>query len=461
VPVAARIRRFRSTELGGLTGDALHVGVWQAAISVADLVQLSLITHILGLTEFGRLALAMSFVILVGQFFDLRVGAAATKFGSARLAAGEIEGFAGVLQLSYLLDGLTGVAGFAVVAGLAPLVGPSLIGDNGTALVILYACTLLISTVDESSVSVLRVMDRFRLLTWCGVALEALRIGLIGAALAISPSLTSVLLALIAYDLAAAAINLLLANHVFSRTFGRSFLQRSLSAFREKKQMVRMALHTNLVSYARLAQVQLPTLLLGAVGTATQVGVYKVGTAGGTIVGRLADPGYAAVLPRLSRLWASRRLDDIRSLIRASTVVSGAVVGVALIVVILLREPILRLLGGEGGGAAATVLVLAGIGQAVNGLFFWNTGLLYASGRSGSVAAISVLGTALQTALVVGLIPSLGADGAALALLVTLIATNIVATVLCLRVLQEPPASRPSPPITDPPVAASRSGLQA
>jgi O-antigen/teichoic acid export membrane protein len=461
VSLVDHLRRFRSSELGGFAGDALHVGIWQAAISIADVVQLALITHVLGLAEFGRLALAMSFVILVGQFFDLRVGAAATRFGSARLAAEDVEGFAGVLQLSYLLDGLTGIAGFAVVAGLAPFVGPSLIGDDGTTLVILYACTLLISTVDESSVSVLRVLDRFRLLTWFGVLLEILRIGLIGAALAISASLTSVLLALIAYDLAGAAINLLLANNVFSRTFGRSFFRRSLSAFGERKRMIRMVMHTNVVSYARLAQVQLPTLLVGALGTTTQVGVYKVGTAAGTIVGRLADPGYAAVLPRLSRLWASRRLDDVRSLIRASTVVSGVVVGIALILVILLREPVLRLLGGEGGRAAATVLVLAGIGQAVNGIFFWNTGLLYASGRSGSVAAIAVVGAATQTALLVALVPSFGADGAAVALVITLIATNIVATLLCWRVLQEPPASRPSAPVTDSPVATSPSGLEA
>jgi O-antigen/teichoic acid export membrane protein len=461
VSLTTRIRRFRSTELGGLTGDAFQVGIWQAAISLADLAQLALITHILGLAEFGRLAVAMSFVILVGQFFDLRVGAAATKFGSARLAAGEVDGFAGVLQLSYLLDGLTGLAGFAVVAGLAPFVGPSLVGNHGTVLIILYACTLLISTVDESSVSVLRVMDRFHLLTAWGVSLEVLRIALIGVALAVSPSLTSVLLALIGYDLAGAAVNLLLANHVFSRTFGRSFVRRSFSAFGEKKRMVHMAIHTNLVSYARLAQVQLPTLLLGALGTTTQVGLYKVGSAGGTIVGRLADPGYAAVLPRLSRLWAARRLDDVRSLIRASSVVAGAVMGAALIAVILLREPILRLLGGEAGGAAATVLVLVGIGQAVNGLFFWNTGLLYASGRSGVVAVISVFGALLQTALLVSLIPSLAAEGAALALLITMVTTNIFATVLSLRVLDQPPSSHPSEPIADSPVAPSQSGLQA
>src|SRR5205823_1322346 len=116
MPLRERFRAFRRTELGGLAHDSFHIGIWQGAVSVADLVQLALITHILGLTAFGRLALAMSFVVLVGQFFDVRVGTATTRFGAGRLVAGDVEGFAGLFQLSYLIDAFAGVVGFAIVA---------------------------------------------------------------------------------------------------------------------------------------------------------------------------------------------------------------------------------------------------------------------------------------------------------------------------------------------------------
>jgi O-antigen/teichoic acid export membrane protein len=443
VTLTQRLRGFRSTEVGGLTADAFHVGIWQGAISIADFVQLALITHVLGLSELGRLALAMSFVVLVGQFFDVRVGAAATRFGAERLVRRDIAGLAGVFQLSYLVDAVTGVLGFVVVAGFAPLVGPRLVGANGTSLILLYACTLLISTVDESSVSALRVMDRFPLLAGYGVVLEILRVGMIGAALALSRSLTSVLLALVVYDLAAALTNLFVANGVFSRRYGSSLRRRSLSAFDRKRQMLRMVLHTNVVSYARLAQVQLPTLLVGALSAPSQVGLYKVGTAAGSIVGRLTDPGYAAVGPRFSRLWASGQIGEIRRIIRGSVLAASGVVGAALLTLIVLRDPILRLLGGGEGSAATTVLILVAIGQAVNGIFFWNSGLLYSAGRSGGVAAISVVGSLVQTVLLFVLVPSFAADGAAVALLVTLIATNIAATALCLRALRESPPPRP------------------
>src|SRR5438270_6645118 len=127
MPLRAHLRRFRATELGSLAGDAFQVGIWQGAVSVADLVQLALITHVIGLAQFGRLAVTMSFVVLVGQFFDVRVGTAATRFGAGRLADRDVKGLLRVFQLSYLIDSLTGVLGFVVVAGLAPIVGPRLI----------------------------------------------------------------------------------------------------------------------------------------------------------------------------------------------------------------------------------------------------------------------------------------------------------------------------------------------
>jgi O-antigen/teichoic acid export membrane protein len=429
--------RLRDTELRGLAGDSLYVGIWQGAVSVADLVQIALITHVLGLSELGSLALAMSFVLLIGQFFDVRVGAAATTFGAGRIAARDVPGLSCVIQFSYLIDASTGLLGFAVVAALAPFVGPHLIADNGTSLILLYGLTLLISTVDESSVSVLRLLDHFRLLAGYTLGLEVLRVAMVAVALGVSPSLTSVLVALVLYDVAGAAANLIAATRAF-RLKTQTPLQRlALAQFKEKRRMLRMVLHTNVVSYARIAQTQLPTLLVGALGTATAVGIYKVGTAAAAIVARVSDPAYAAVLPRLARLWAAGRSRAVRMLVAQSTLIASGAVSLALILVLLLRYPILELLGGDKGRAAVAVLVLVSIGQAVNGALFWNVGLLYATGRSGIVAVVALIGLVVQISLVALLVPSHGADGAAIALLSSLIATNAVATALCLRVLAE------------------------
>lgn len=441
-----RLNVLRSTEVGGLARDSFHVGIWQGAISIADLVQLALVTHVLGLTALGRLALVTSFVILVGQFFDVRVGTATTRFGAARLVDHDVPGLLGVFQFGYLIDALAGVLSFAIVAALAPVVGPRLVGGNGTVLILLYALTLLISTVDESSVSVLRLLDRFRLLAACSAGVEGLRIASVALALLITPNLTSVLLALIVYDLAGACVNLVAASAVFRRRFQRSLRTTGMSGFSEKRPMIRMVLQTNVVSYARIAQVQLPTLLLGALTTTTQVGYYKLGGSAAAAVGRLADPGYAAILPRLARLWASGRRDELTLLIKRSTTVAACVMAAALAAVIVLRDPILRILGGSRATEAATVLVVLAAAQAVNGALFWNTGLLFAAGRAGVVSAVALVGVLLQVGLLVPLAALFGADGAAMAFLASYVVTNVVTTAVGLRTIErlQPPARIPT-----------------
>lgn len=436
VALGNAIRRARAGELGGLAGDSFFAAIWQGSSSVADLAQIALVTRALGLHEFGRLAIVMSFVVLVGQFFDVRVGSAATMFGARRLRARDLSGTTGVFQFSYLIDASTGILGFAVVAALAPFVGPRLLGGGGTALILLFALTLLISTVDESSVTVLRLLDRFKLLAAYTSALQVLRLALVAGALVVSQTLTAVLIALVIFDLVGAVANVVATALVYRSSLGRSLFASAIGHFAEKRQMLRMVFHTNVVSYGKLAQAQLPTLLVGAVSGATQAGLYRLGSAGGAMVGRLSDPAYAAVLPRLSRMWAEGRAAEIRRLIKRATLLAGLVMAATLVALVLLRGPVLELLGGRGGRAAATVLVLAAVAQAVSGTQFWNIGFLYAAGRSGTVSLIALFGTLLQIAFLVPLVVVFNATGAAAAFLVSTAVTNLAATFISMRVLR-------------------------
>jgi O-antigen/teichoic acid export membrane protein len=444
----ATLARLRWGELGGLAGDSLYMAIWLGAVSVADLVQIALVSHSLGLAEYGRLALVMSVVVLVGQFFDVRVGTAETTFGAGRIASRDWAGTAGVFRFGYLIDAGTGAIGFAVVALTAPFVGPWLVGGDGATLVLLYGLTLLASTVDESSATVLRLMGRFRLLAGYMVALEGLRIAAIAVALGIDQSLQAVLIALVVYDVVGAAVNWSVANRVFSRTTGERLVSGLPSRFAERRAMLQTVFHTNVVSYARIAQVQLPTLLLGALTSTSQVGLYKVGAAAGSIVGRIADPVYASILPRLSRLWSAGKRAEIAALLRSSTPVAAVVVGATLLLVILFSSPILRLIGGAEAEDAVPVLVLVGVGYAVSSVLFWNMSLLFAAGGSGTVSLIAVASAVLQIGLLVPLTVAFEANGAGLAMSVSLVVANVVAAILALRTLRRPPTEDQSDPIS-------------
>ena len=88
----ARIAARRRGELGGLAADSLYVAVWQGATSLADLAQIALIAHVLGLDQYGRFVVVVAFVMLVTQFFDVRVGVAATTLGARAAPPGPATG---------------------------------------------------------------------------------------------------------------------------------------------------------------------------------------------------------------------------------------------------------------------------------------------------------------------------------------------------------------------------------
>jgi O-antigen/teichoic acid export membrane protein len=153
-------------------------------------------------------------------------------------------------------------------------VGPSLVGAGGTTLIVVYALTLLVSTVDESSFTILRLLDRFRLIAVYTTALEVMRVALVAAALLLFGTITSVALALVVQRALAGLTSSVTAAIVFRRATGISLTRAALTHAREDRpEMLRTMLHTNVVSYARLAQVQLPTVVLGAVSGAGEAAI--------------------------------------------------------------------------------------------------------------------------------------------------------------------------------------------
>jgi O-antigen/teichoic acid export membrane protein len=444
--IRRRRGRARAGELGGLAGDSFLTAIWQGSSSAAELAQIALITHVLGLREYGRFALVVALVTLVAQLFDVRVSTATTAFGARKLKD-DTRSAAGIFQLSYGIDLTTGALGFLVVAALAPFAGPALVGDRGGTLVLVFALAVLASTLDNSSLAILRLLGRFRLIAILGVALEAGRIGLVAVAVFVFDDVLFVLGALLVAGAIAGAVYAVAAAVSFRRaTGGVSLLRPALEEAREERRpMLRMVLHTSLVSYARVAQTQLPTLFLGAVAGATQAGVYKVAMAAAAAVGRLADPAYVAILPRLSRLWSDRRQAEIRKLVRQSSAVSVTVMAGVLALLIVFRGPVLELLGGGQARAGAAAVVLAATAQAVNGALFWNIPLLWAAGRAGVVTRIALGGTALQALALVALVPPFEATGAAVAFLLTQLLANAAATGAAAHALRRrgPVAAKP------------------
>jgi O-antigen/teichoic acid export membrane protein len=439
--------RSIDSEFRELSRDSFYTAIWQGAISLADLLQIVMIARLLGLSSYGELAVVAAFVVLVDQFFDVRVTTATTAIAARRLEANPPAAL-GVFQASFLIDAATGLVGMIVVLALAPLLGRHLGGENGVELTVLYAFVLFGSTLDNTSVSILRLLRRFRLLAILGICRELIRVTLLAAALLFFDSLTSAVAGLILYSLTGAVLYLVFTTRAFRKDASVSLLRPAPQLVRDElKELLGMVFHTNILSYARLAQTQLPTILLGVFAGPVQAGIYKIGMALAAIVGRVSDPAYIAIMPRISRLLAAGRRDQVARLIRQASFVAIPGMAVVFAIVFVSRGWLVTVLGGSGKGATL-VVALAGAAAAINGALFWNVPVLFASGLQSRLSKLIIVVTILQVLLLFILIPTLGAVGAALTSLIIQLLSNGVATFLVGGVLRgkiTPEAGRTGP----------------
>lgn len=434
--VAKRI----SHEARGFVHDSFVLSLSSIVTMAGYFIQVVLLTHLLGLDVYGTFALAVSFVALVGGFFDVQIGVMPISFGAKHMER-EPDRAAGVFQFGYITELLLDGTAFLVVAALAPFLGPRLAGDQGTLIFILYGLTLIASLGKATSMALLQLCGRFGTILRLVVLREVVRVALILGVLLTLGTLVSAVVALIVLELLIGIVGGVLAGHAFSTRCRRSLWKPALASVKElRRPMLVMLFHTNLVTYAKLIPAQVPTLLLGALRPPAEVGGFKVATAIAAAAVKLVDPAWAAVMPRLSRLWSSGRRAEIRELLVQATIGAALVLSMCAVAAFLLREPLLRIVGGEGATTATTVLVLSLIGGVVNGTLFWNTPLIYAAKEARLAVVAYVLSSLVLTPLLVVGIDAWGANGAAAALLVFIIVLNLILTALALRVLREPEA---------------------
>lgn len=401
-------------------------------------VQVVLLTHLLGLDAYGEFALTVSFVALVGGFFDVQIGVMPISFAAEHVDRRPAVA-AGVFQFGYLTELLLAVTAFVVVGALAPFAGPRLVGDQGALLLILYGLTLVTAVGKTTSVALLQLFGQFGTILRLVIFREVARVATLAVVLIAVGTLVSAILSLILIEAFMAVIAGLAATRAFRARCGRRLWSPALDETRQlRRPMVGMLFHTNLVTYAKLIPSQIPTLLLGAMRSPVEVGGFKVATAIAAAAVKLVDPAWAAIMPRLSRLWAAGSQSEIRQLLASGTVGAAIVLGASALVVFVLREPLLRIVGGEGATVASTVLVLSLVGGVVNGTLFWNTPLIYAAKRARlAMWAYIVSSLALVPLLFVG-IKAWGADGAAAALLLFTTGLNVLLTIMALRLVRQP-----------------------
>jgi len=143
-------------------------------------LQTVVLARILGVDDYGLLALIIAYVDILNNFFDFRVWETATKYIGAFWTNGDREKTLSFIKLSYIIDITSGILAFIIAIVTAKIASSYLIhSPNAYTLIWIYSLSLLIDTANSTSDAILRVFDRFKRIAFISSFISLFRLILV------------------------------------------------------------------------------------------------------------------------------------------------------------------------------------------------------------------------------------------------------------------------------------------
>ncbi len=322
---------------GKLVKNSFYLLSASLVTSVISFFQSIIVARYLGVTQYGLLALVFSYVMIVNQFFDFRIWELITKYGAEYRTRDEKGKLLATIKLGYGIDIFSSITAVIVTVLLSKLVArvvfhrPEIAGIAS-----IYAFSLLVNNISNSSSAVLKVFDRF---SWVGaqnVGRSILGISLIGIAVILRWDLRGMILTYLATALISGAVFIALAYSTISKCILRYKVESSLRVLRGRlKEKAKFLFYTNITGFLKMFLDNFDNFILGYFRGPTDVGHYKIGKNFATIFVHLTDPVMMALYPQLSSLWAGNRKKEIRKLVlKVSKIMALFAVGVILLITV-------------------------------------------------------------------------------------------------------------------------------
>lgn len=406
-------------------------------VTIIQFAEMIVLARFLMTDGYGLYSALLVFVALINQFFDVRISETTIKFGSAYWEKRDKVRLASLIKLSYFIDLISGVLAFIVVIITAKWAADKFLHNFELKnLIQLYALTLLISTLDHTSNAVLRIADRFLVISVYATLMAILRFLIILIFLLFKGGIFGVLIGLLIVDFISALVSLRLSWQVLKKEIGKNILFKVpiKTLKKEYKEIARMIMSTNFMAYIRMIMTKVDVLILAYYGSPSEVGLYKVAVQLSNSVLRLSDPLFVSVLPDFSRLISMKQFNRFSSLIKKSTWLMAIVLIPSATIVVIWRTDFLILLFGPKFAYAQNIILIMIWGFVVSGILFWVWPALLSLGRPELGVIVSTLGAILYTFILYLVVPRSGAIGIAYTFSIIQIVSHFI-LVLSIRVL--------------------------
>jgi len=367
-----------------LVGDTAWLAAVQYGTTALSAIATIAVARLLGPTEYGRLALIISYPLLVGSFLGIKSSTVTTRYMSVFWSTGQHEQFKSLCKLGYVLGVLTAVLGLAVVTITGWWVARHLIGLPGAGLMVAYAAATPLWSLLETSVAVVSASQRFRWLA-CFHLIERL-----------VPPATVIILLLAGFGVPGAVLGTAIGNaviglvtvaattYLLARDGVGLWWQAPLSHVRPLRREIATALGWNFlrVTWGGILT-QVPVLLLGRLRGYEEAGFFRLATSL-VFVGSYLEAALGRVTyPILSSRWGSTERRQMIATLKRWTLQAGLPASAVVLAMIPMLPVIVPALFGPSYKPMVPGAQLMMVGAAVAAAFFWLDAFYFASGKIG------------------------------------------------------------------------------
>jgi O-antigen/teichoic acid export membrane protein len=430
---------FKDQHFRSLLKNTSYLGVSKIVAALCSLAYLAFAGRGLGVILFGVLILITSYIKAVSGIAKFQSWQLIVRYGGHGVAHGDPEHFKVATGFAFALDVMSGIGGMLVGAALLPFISNWVGIENQYLWLGMLYCTVLPVMAGATPDGVLRVLDRFDLISWSGTLMPISRAVLAGAAFVAGAGLPAYVAIWFVTDLV---------GNLYPWYLGWRELRRHgmLEGIRPTLRPTvlagawRFAIDVNLASSVQAVWGPIGRLVVGGLLGPAGAALFRVASTLADSAAKPADLLGKAFYPEVMRMDLSSK-QPWKLMLRGTALVS-AVALLAILIMLFGGKPLMKLVFGEEFlGAYVPLMILLAV--PFLGIFsFPLTPMLYALGRSDGPLKAKLLGSAAFFITIAPLSWEWDVTGAAVALVLA----NIVNTgVMLLQLRVEHRRVRPKP----------------
>ncbi|HEX9667466.1 MAG TPA: oligosaccharide flippase family protein [Thermodesulfobacteriota bacterium] len=378
------------------------------------------LARILGVTDFGLLALIVAYVEFLNNFFDVRVWETATKYIGTFWEKRDYERTRSMVKLSYMLDISTGILAFAIAVLTANIANKYLIhSPQAYTLILIYSISLLIDTANSTSDSILRVFNKFKKIAFISSFQTFLRVAFVSLVLFTGLGIKGVLFIYVAASFIGFAIRIWTVSQTLNEFKLSGWWRAKLALIRDQwREIAWFLTNTSFTGTLKMGNENfLGILALGYFSGKDAAAYYKIARSAVKLMTRFSDPLHQAIYPELVRISKSEGLTDFINLIRYSLKTLLKFTIPLSIIILILAEQLINIFFGKDYLAATNTLRVITIATLISQLTFWINSALLAIGKPGLRTVLDVITTTTYVGLLLILVPRFSYLGAGFAFL--------------------------------------------